>query len=436
MADAGTEPARARRQRLGSLFAAARLSPLYRERLGRGGEAPELASVPPVTKRELMQRFDEWVTDPALTLHRLRAFIADPSAIGRPFDGRYVVWESSGSSGEPAIFVQDEQAMAVYDALEALRRPALVPWRWLDPWLVHERMAFVGATDGHFASTVSVQRLRLLHPAMASRLRGFSFLQPTAALVEQLNGYAPTILVTYPTAALLLAEEAAAGRLRIAPREVWTGGETLTAGVRRFVEHQFGCAVSNSYGASEFLALASQCKLGALHLNSDWAILEPVDERGRPVPPGVPGCTTLLTNLANHVQPVIRYDLGDRVVLHAQRCTCGSRLPVIEVEGRSDDMLVLHNAGGEAVRLLPLALTTVLEDDAGLYDFQLVQHGDCALRLTVREGQADDAPRRGREALATFLRSQGLPAVQIDAEHGPARVRGRSGKLQRIVAGA
>ena len=77
--------------------------------------------------------------DPAETRRRVlrtrnAVAAADPSRIGKPFMDRYVVWESSGSSGEPAIFVQDAQAMAVYDALEALRRPNQRPWqRFLDP---------------------------------------------------------------------------------------------------------------------------------------------------------------------------------------------------------------------------------------------------------------------------------------------------------------
>ena len=57
------------------------------------------------------------------------------------------------------------------------------------------------------------------------------------------------------------------------------------------------------------------------------------------MPAGEPGHTTLLTNLANHVQPLIRYDLGDGVLVHRAACACGSPLPVIEVEGRGDDML-------------------------------------------------------------------------------------------------
>lgn len=428
VAGLGTRGALAERRhrRVAALLeAAARGSPFYRRRL-RGATPGSLESIEPVRKRELMQNFEAWPTDRRLRLQDLRAFVADASKIGQAYDGEFMVWQSSGSSGEPGIFVQDARAMAVYDALEACRRPQ----RWWDPWYFGARIAFIGATGGHFASTVTAQRLRRLNPAMAANLRCVSFLQPTAALVEQLNQLAPTVVSTYPTVAVLLVQEAAAGRLRIAPSEVWTGGETLTPGMRRLVERQFGCKVINSYGASEFLALAAQCRLGALHLNSDWAILEPVDEHLRPVPPGVAGHTTLLTNLANHVQPIVRYDLGDRVLVHRHPCPCGSPLPVIDVQGRCDDMLVLRAAhDGAPVRLLPLALTTVLEDDAGVFDFQLVQVAPDALRLNVGVGEAAMA----QAALLAFLREQGLAHVRVSASRGGERVRGRTGKLQRVV---
>jgi len=421
------------------LEAAAAGSTLYRKRLARAAPgATPLADIAPTGKRELMERFDEWVTDPKLGLDALRRFTADPSRIGQPFLGHYAVWESSGSSGEPGIFVQDARALAVYDALEAFRRPPLRPMfqHWWDPWGLAERHAFVGATGGHFASPVSVERLRRLNPCTAATVRSFSFLQPTAQLVAQLNDYAPTVIATYPTAALLLAEEQAAGRLRVAPQEVWTGGEALTPAVRRFVAQSFHCAVSNSYGASEFLALAAECRCGAMHLNSDWAIVESVDAQGRAVAAGETGCKTLLTNLANHVQPLIRYELGDRITFAAQPCGCGSPLPTIEVEGRIDDALLLRDDSGRAVRLLPLALTTVLEDEAGVFDFQLVQQSANSLMLRVAAN--GDAGRRtlhtARDALAAYLRRQGLGEVKLQAHCGARSECGRSGKVQRVVA--
>ena len=371
------------------LEAAAAGSVLVREALAGcpPGEAV-LAELPVMHKRTLMQRFDESVADPRLNLPLLRAWLADTTQIGEPLLGEFWAWESSGSGGASSVFVQDADAMAVYDALETLRRPAPGPVRWFDPFGLGERTAFVGATNGHFASTVNLERLRRLHPLLAPRLRGFSFLKPVATLSAELDAWQPTVLATYPTAAELLAEEQAAGRLALNLREVWTGGEALGTATRRFVEESFGCTVVQSYGASEFLPLASECRVGSLHLNSDWAILEPVDKHGQPVAPGEPCHTTLLTNLANRLQPLLRYDLGDRVRFSPTRCACGSALPVIEVDGRCDDALLMRDARGRRVRLLPLALTTVVEEDAGVFAFQIQQQDEGHLMLRISTGGA------------------------------------------------
>jgi phenylacetate-CoA ligase len=429
------------RQRLASLLAsAAQGSRLFKRIVGkRDPQRLSLHELPVLQKAELMERFDDWVTDPRLTMPELRRFLADPRSIGAPYLGQYHVWESSGSSGEPGAFVQDAPALAVYDALEAIRRPVLQPMRrWCDPWYLNERLAFVGATTGHFASTVTVRRLCRVNPWMESRLRSFSFLQPLPALLRQLEEQSPTVLATYPTVALMLAEQAAAGRLQLELKEVWTGGESLTPAMRAGISRSFGCPVAQSYGASEFLSLASECRCRRLHLNSDWALLESVDEHHRPVPAGEPGSTTLLTNLANRVQPIIRYELGDRIVLHDTPCECGSVLPVIEVQGRVDDSVVLDDAAGHAVRLPPLALTTVLEDEAGVFDFRLLQAGRRSLRLEL-SGQGEEVElqlRKARRALSHYLRGQGLAGVKIDGQCGVPCPRGRSGKVQRVVAHA
>ena len=420
------------------LVAAMRDSRFYRDHLHgmQPGNTP-LARLPSVSRHDLMDRFDDWVTDPQLTLRELRAFSADPERIGEPYLGEYLVWESSGTSHEPGIFVQNAQTMAVYDALETLRRSNPRPLqRWLDPLALAERIAFVGATSGHFASFVSVQRLRELHPWLAPSLRSFSLLQSTRSLVDELNAFAPTVIATYPTAAALLADAAACGALHFAPKEVWTGGETLSASVRRRLELSLGCAVRNSYGASEFMSIAWECDQHRLHVNADWVILEPVDEQGQPMPFEEFSCTTLLTNLANLVQPLIRYDLGDRVKLHREACACGCTLPVIEVEGRQDDALVMAGRDGQPVTLLPLALTTVLEDQAGVFDFHVRQRDDrtLVLRLPMQGSDGAVAVARCRAVLKKFALEQELKPIHVLGELGQAVPRGRSGKAKRIVA--
>jgi phenylacetate-CoA ligase len=87
----------------------------------------------------------------------------------------------------------------------------------------------------------------------------------------------------------------------------------------------------NSYGASEFMPIGWECRIGKMHASADCVILEPVDPQGGTTLAGQPSYSTLLTNLANHVQPLIRYDLGDQITVSSKPCGCGSTLPVIEV---------------------------------------------------------------------------------------------------------
>ncbi|MGE5162237.1 MAG: phenylacetate--CoA ligase family protein, partial [Betaproteobacteria bacterium] len=380
-----------RRQRLVALLRHARTaSPFYRALhagLPLGDDAP-LAAYPVVEKRTLMREFDRVSTRPEVTRFAIERFVSRPERHGSLFQGRYAVWTSSGTTGQPGWFVQDPGALAVYDALEAQRFRGVGLAR---SWRAGERYAMVAATGGHFAGVSSVERMRRSVPWLAPFVRSFSLMQPVRALVAELNAYQPAIVATYPTAAEMLADEQASGRLRLRLREIWTGGECLAPATRARVRSTFGCPVRNSYGASEFLPIAWECEHLNLHVNSDWAILEPVDTERRPVAPGNRSRSVLLTNLANHVQPLIRYDLGDAVTLHDGPCACGSAFPAISVEGRCDDTLVMPLAHGGVGTVVPLALATVLEDEAHVHDFQVVQTGAGALTVRLADGEGASA---------------------------------------------
>ena len=424
--------------RLGRLVAIARdRSPFYQD-LYRDmpADACRIVQLPVVTKRELMANFDRVLTDPELSGEMVHQFLADERRAGRPLLDRYAVWSSSGTTGEPGIFLHDGRALAVYEALEVVRfRRLQSPLALAATMMGRDRYALVGATGGHFAGNATVERIRRLHPWLAQSVRAFSVLDSTPLLVEQLNQYQPMLLATYPTAASLLANEQRAGRLAIQPREIWTGGEQLSPAQRAYITTAFDCAVHDDYGASEFLAIAWECARGAMHCNADWVILEPVDERYRPVPAGVRSHTVLLTNLANLVQPLIRYDLGDSVTLLEGSCECGSALPAIRVEGRCDDAIVLQDTSGRGVTLLPLAIATVLEDEAGVFRFQLRQTGARSLALNLDPPAADaHTVQRCRRTLRRFLRTQGLPDVELDIERCALQRHPVSGKLRRVVA--
>ena len=169
-------------------------------------------------------------------------------------------------------------------------------------------------------------------------------------------------------------------------------------------------------------------------MNSDWAILEPVDRDHRPTPPGELSHTVLLTNLANSVQPIVRYDLGDRVRAATSRCACGSPLPAIQVEGRCDDVVACTARDGTIVRLVPLALTTVVEEAADVHRFQIVQRAaDC---LVLRLGAADRARAAAPalRALRAHLDRHGLRNVTSCSTTASRGSTPRDGKLRGVVA--
>ena len=427
--------ARLARERLDALVRHARLHAPFYARLYRGtaGErAPSLNDLPVVTKSALMADVTATLTDRSITQLELERFLRDTTRIGQLLHDRYAVWHSSGTSGTPAVFLHDLGALAVYEALETLRFRGLRSIAEYGTRMsAGERFALVMVTGGHFAGISTAEHLRRAFPWLAAKVTGFSLFTPLPQLVEQLNRYAPNLLSTYPTAADVLAREQEAGRLQLRLTELWTGGEYLAPCVKARLEQAFGCRVRNEYGASECLSIAWDCEHGTLHVNDDWVLLEAVDGAGKPVQPGVSSHSVLLTNLANRVQPLIRYDLGDSVTL-LPPCRCGSTFRAIRVEGRHDDTLHYADANGASVDLLPLVLTTVMEDEAGIYDFQLRQTD--AQTLTAALGSnAKGAAARARRVLRAFLARSNLTHVHVHVDPSGAARHPVSGKLRRVV---
>lgn len=436
---AGLDPAgvgqRLRAARLAHLIeTATTASPLYRRRSRHAGR---LADFEPLRKADLMQDFDDWATDRRITRRGVEAFLADPSSVADAWLGRYLVWTSSGTSGEPGIFVQDTAALAAYDAIDALRlrggHPLQAP---LGVWGLGRRFAFVGATGGHFAGHVSIERLRrTLPPWLAPTIEVLSVLEPLEAIAQALQRLQPHVLITYPSCAAALALLQARGALDLSLTEVWLGGEQFSAQQRQRVRAAFGCSLRNSYGASEFFSMAFECPQGQLHLNDDWVILEAVDAQMRPLPVGEVSHTTLLSNLANTTQPLLRYALDDRVRFLPGRCACGSGFPALEVQGRTADTLCLRGRHGQAVTVLPLALETVIEEQAQVAQFQVLRRAGDRLELRFESGVPDAgaAFTRCRAVITRYLERLGVAApdiVRVDA--APLR-QAHSGKLCRVL---
>lgn len=433
--------ARRQESRLAALLAHARgASRFYRQLYrDRPADGVALRDLPAVTKRELMAAFDDWVTDPGVTRAGVEAFIADPARIATPYRDEYFVCTSAGTTGHPALFVYDRGAIDVYRAINFVR----VGLAWFDAGDTLRmaqrgfRWAAVLGTGGHYAGAgwIELERRRDVWRWLAFRV--FPVQQPIAELVAALNAFDPGLLTGYPSALELLAEEQAAGRLSLRPVMLECGGESMVQGAGARMAAAFGCKVRNIYAASECQSMAFACDHDWLHVNSDWAILEPVDEDLRPTPPGAPSHTVLLTNLANRIQPIIRYDLGDSVLVRPDPCPCGNPLPAIRVAGRRDDVLRLEAAKGRDVRILPLAISSVVDETPGVHRSQLLQTGRAAIRVRLDLKAGADVEKAWRDAIANlnaYLGEQGLANVELVRASEPPEQSARFGKFRQVIA--
>lgn len=425
---------RRQRGRLASLVAFARArSPFYRELYRDLPGRIEDSSLLPVTRKaDLLARFDEWVTDRNATWERVSAFVANPALIGQPFLGRYTAATTSGTTGTRGTFLADRRATRVRDALlgRALL-PALTPrlaWRLLRGGL---RTAAVLATGGHFAGLAGA----LGRAARTDRVRVVSVHLPAHEIAGQLAAFRPAVLAGYAGTIARLAGEQEAGRLHLNLALVLLAAEGLSPAEEDRVSRSFDATTRNLYAATECLHLAASCAHGWLHVNADWVVVEPVDADDRPVPPGTPSHSVLVSNLANRVQPILRYDLGDSVIARANPCACGSPLPALRVQGRAADALTFPAPRGGTTTLASLALASVLERTPGVARYQIAQTEPATLsvRLQVAPAASDDGVWRAvRTDLTSLLAAHGLDQVTIErAQEAPMQNAG--GKFRTIL---
>jgi phenylacetate-coenzyme A ligase PaaK-like adenylate-forming protein len=366
-----------------------------------------------MSKDDLMDNFEAIVTDPRLTRDVVDAYVEDLPENLYLFD-RYLVVASGGSSGRRGVFVYDRDEFVTLCCQVArwmATRPTAVP------------AANLWAPRGAHLSWMAAQ----IFPRPGGETRIAPTL-PLAEIVAQLGALQPKTLSGYASTLSLLAAEARSGRLTISPIGVATCGEPLRPEVRAEIEAVWPVHVYNYYGMSEGL-YAFPCQAGdAMHLPDDLHYVEPVDEAGRPVPPGTPAARLLVTNLFNRTEPLIRYEVTDRLVVLPEPCACGIAMRLIDhVVGRTDDLFT-YPAG---VRVHPIAIEAPLERNRHVVEYQVIQTERGVRVRFCANGWVD--PSEVSASLEAALRGCGLVDPEVSLEQVPELSRQASGKLKRFV---
>ena len=374
-------------------------SEYYRRTFTQAGISEEnidkipLKQFPVITKELLMQNFDELVTDPKIKQEELRKFDESPVSKTENYPGRYHIIHSSGSTGIPRYFVYDDKAWG--QMLLGIIRGALWGMGMTDILKLlagKPRILYIAATDGRYAGAMAVgDGITGLH----ARQEYLDINEPIEKGNQKVIKFDPNIVIGYPSAIKLMAEQVRLGRVPNHVERVISCGEPLSAGLRSFLEDTFQCPVINFYGSSESLALGLEEKAGdGMILFDDLNVIE------------VENGEMYLTCLYNFTQPLIRYHLTDtlRPKKRLSNDPYGfSRAEVLLC--RNEDEMWFQKADGTEEFIHPLSVEGICVD--GLRDYQFVQTSKKSfhIRAEISEDASKEMVIHGIESIIEPLLS-------------------------------
>lgn len=315
-----------------------------------------LSKFPTINKTTLIQNFDNIVTQKELSQQKLIDFDNDNNKDKRTFKNKYHVVHSSGSTGKPAYFVYDNQAWesmligVIRAALWNMSMPQILKYLLQKP-----RILYIAATDGRYGGAMAVGDG--IEGVKGNQLF-IDINMPLKKWIEKTKHFQPDMIVGYPSAIKILGELVESGELDVNVFRVISCGEPLSDNLRQYFKKVFHSDVINFYGASESLVLGVESDFNeGMYLFDDMNYIE------------VENGNVYITSLYNYVQPLIRYQITDRLKIKKNN----EKYPFTRAEnivGREEDILWFENRGKKEF-LHPLAIEGFCIE--GLLDYQFRQ---------------------------------------------------------------
>jgi phenylacetate-CoA ligase len=386
------------------------------------------ADFPVLTKSLLMANFNDIVTERRATKQVIADFLSRSHDPKERLFNRLTVMHTSGTSGEVGYFLY---APADFGRLRAAALRNRKAFRAVLPKfgirLRRMRIAFYGATGGHFAGVTGVASMQRGIRRLIVDARAFEVNTPLADMTEKINRFQPDVLWGYTTALKILGDEQRAGRLEIEPAAIIATGEMVTKADVQFLSSAFGGAAAVSmYACTEHMLLGISNPDGdTMTLLDDNLIFEFHEDH------------SIITNLFNYTMPLIRYRMSD--ILRPVGPPGAQRIVIQNLVGRTEHMPVFANRAGAKDFISPHTINEIFV--RGVTRFQMQITGPSSFRFPICvEPQLSGADRAAAAAgvkarLTAILEQKGLGNVAFEVPIvADIPLNERTRKFQLIVA--
>jgi phenylacetate-coenzyme A ligase PaaK-like adenylate-forming protein len=380
-----------------------------------------------MTKTDLMNHWDEIVCDRRLSLAIANNHIEQIGRDGPAYlQNTYHAAATGGTTGHRGVMVWD---------FEGIRLTGSRMMAWGSSVSQHLQLPIappmtavnIGSSGPvHLGATLAQC---FSNPALL-RTVAIAASTPIEEILARLEELKPQVLAGYASMLQVLAEQKLAGRLSIEPFSVAQAGEPFLPEAQALVAKAFPGAIRDIWGSTEVgLAASSFPGFDGLIVSEDLVIVEPVDSDGRPVAFGQRAAKVFVTNLANRVLPIIRYEISDEVTLQPTDPDCPwSGVRLTEIHGRQDD--VFEYAAGR--RIHPHTFRSVMTRFAGVSEYQVHQTARGARVLLVPNDRVDDLALQNELTAALARAGLDQPDVQVERVAKIER-HAHSQKLKRFI---
>lgn len=250
--------------------------------------------------------------------------------------------------------------------------------------------------------------------------------------VDRIARFKPELIDGYPSSIYVIARHinATGQRGRILPKVVMTTAETLEDHQRAEISDAFGgCRVANQYASSEGAPFITEDEYGDLVVNTDTGVFEYVKPGTDEIAADGELAELLVTSFTTHAYPLIRYRIGDAVLLPEKpRLARSWGMPIVErIVGRQEDILFTSERGyvGRLDPIFKKSPSTIVES-------QIVQTAQDAITLRVvpdLDAGYDDSHLEG---VLHEIRAR-LGNVTITIEKHGRLPRGANGKFRAVI---